>query len=129
MKMKHLAVAALMSIMAGSALAAPSVAKVGTCTSFLNGNVSSNSTCSVDIKHTPQTKTTTLKTATDSHTITTNIGSKNSGKAAYSLDGLIAEHFFRDANTYKRISLNQAESDNADVLTCYESNKDNICHS
>lgn len=127
--MKYLAVAAVMSMMAGSVVAAPSVAKVGECTNFQNDNMASKSTCSVAIDHTPQTKTTTLKTAAASHTVTVNHGGKDYAKPTFSLDGVVAEHYLRDANTNKRITLSQAESSNANVLNCYKTEKENICHS
>lgn len=129
MKMKQLAVAAVMSIMAASAMAAPSIAKIGVCTVFDGGNVLSKSTCSVTIDHTSTTKTTTLKSSKDKHTIVAVHGGKDYAKASFTLDGAPAQHFLRDANTNKRTSMNQVQLSEVDTLTCYETNAGNICHS
>lgn len=129
MKMKHLAVTALTSMMATTVMAAPSVAKIGVCTVFDNGNVISKSTCSITINHTSTTKTTILKLAKDKHTIVAVHGGKDYAKAAFYFDGVPAQHYLRDANTNKRISMGQVQLSEVDTLTCYETNTSNICHS
>ena len=129
MKMKHLAVTALISMMATTAMAAPSIAKIGVCTVFDNGNVISKSSCSVTIDHTSTTKTTTLKTSKGKHTIVAAHGGKDYAKASFTLDGVPAQHYLRDANTNKRTSMDQVQLSEVDTLTCYETNTGNICHS
>lgn len=129
MKMKHLAVAAIMSIMAGSAMAAPSIAKVGICTVFEGGNVISKATCSINIDHTPSSKTVTLKSPQETHVINAVHNGKDYAKSNFSLDGAPAEHYLRDAKTNKRTSMSEVQSSNVDTLTCFETMTKNICHS
>ena len=129
MKMKHLAVTAVMSMMAATAMAAPSVAKVGVCTVFDQGNMISSATCSIDITHTAKAKTTKLKTAKDSYVIDGTHNGKDYAKADFSLNGVPAAHYLRDATNNKRVTFDQIQSGKHDVLTCFETMTANICHS
>lgn len=129
MKMKHLATAAAISMMASTAIAAPSVAKVGLCTVFDNGNIASRATCSINLDYTATTKKITLKTATDRYVIDAIHNGKDYAQAEFSLNGAPAVHYLREASTNKRTNMSEIQSSGKDVVACFESATQNICHS
>ena len=130
MKLSHLGISAILLVAATAANAASSVERVGECyVSQGNSDSAANSkSCTVSVTTEKNSKTTLLKMPNDNYVINATHSGNNHSDSLFTVDGMPAKFSLRNAVNNEPMTQQQLEAMDADVLTCYKTVVNNICH-
>lgn len=129
MNMKRLTLIVATLVVAGAAHAAPNVNKSGECYTFKNDQLSNEANCAISIEYDrDKGKSTSLKLLDRSYNINAEKNGKNYLDFRFTVDGMKARHYLRNASTNKQTTLSELESVNGDALDCYKSPSIDLCH-
>lgn len=129
MQIKYLMTVAVLSLTAFSANAAPDVKKNGQCYIFDGNKIVSLNSCKIESIGGAQGKTTSLKLPNRQYAIKAAKNGTDYKNFNFTVDGLEADHYWRNAKDNKRTTFQQLADSNGDALTCYQTITVDICHS